>query len=422
MKEEMKNYGFIINNETYKSPVHILNELKYLCVGIVVEIAAVPFLLTGILFVFLKDRFFKGKNRILFGTSSIVSLKEMKSVLHSEFDIEYFVFRDNSMPVKGVVPITPFDLCPHWVAQKYPILICKYISFIWALLNFRVFVFYFDGGFLDRTFLLWRFEPIVYQLLGRKFALFPYGADVWDSRKNLNMLHKYGHLSTYLSYFNEDFKREKRIYWWCKYANMVFAPVDYIQYIPRADILTLTGQVLDIESYPYTFNENSEKIKILHFANQGSRKGTRQIKHVLKNICLKHDHVEYRILEGVSRNIAMDALKECHIFIDNLMDGFISYSSIEGMLSGKIVLTNLDSKLTSFYKNVLPEYYNEFDKECPVREVNPDNFEDVLNELICNQHNFQMMSHQNRNFALKIINDNTIGWKNIFTVLLESRV
>lgn len=421
-KNSMSELGFVVNNAELKSPLRVINELRYLFFGLFVEFLAIPMVILGCIAVYIKEKIRPCKNKALFGTSSIVFLKEMKSVFANEFDIEYFVFRNNASYVENVTPITPTDICPSWLAKKYPILICKYVSFLWALLQFRVFVFYFDGGFLDRTFLLWRLEPIIYQLLGKKVAISPYGADVWDTRRNINIWHKYGHLAEHTLYFLDDFKREKRIYWWCKYVNMVFVPVDYVRYVPRVDILTLTGQVLDINNHRYKFNEDA-LVRILHFANNGIRKGSKQIEDAVRSIRNKYpEKIDYKALQGVDRQTAMVALEDCHVFIDNVIDGLLSYSALEAMLAGKIVVTRIDQATMTFYKNILPEYYNRFASENPMIIVEDDDcLLNALEDIVLNSDGLRSKSLESRRFAERIVCDNTNAWRMILKTLFEDQ-
>lgn len=415
----MKEYGYILKNETFESPFNFFREIRYFVFGLMIEIIAFPILILAILAVFLKERFVRVKPKILFGTSTIVSLLEIQSALEDEFQIDYFVFRKTGMTVKGVEPITPDELFPRWIIQKYPVLIGKYLAFIWALWNYKIFFFYFDGGFLDRTRLYWRLEPILYQLFGCKVVMIPYGADVWDTRKNYNLLHKYGHVSTYFEYFNEDIKREKRIYWWSKYANLVFAPADYLKFLPRTDLMSLTGHVLNIRNYSYRFDDYNNAIKILHFANHGSRKGSERIRKTLEKLALENERIQVTVLEGVSREKAMEALGECHIYIDNLFDGIINYATIEALLCGKIVLTNLDDSIQSFYSQLLGEYYAPLLQRLPILNVSGENLETELRTLLGKTEEFTAMSEASRQFSENLIVDNLAGWRKVVSALLQ---
>ncbi len=412
--------GWIVNNNECKAPINAKKELLYALKGFTVEVLVLPIFAAFVCMVWIKSKIINNRsNKILFGTNSVISLKTIKSALNGEFDITYFVFKDYFHILDDVVPVTINDVCPRFIANNYPTLIGKYFAFIWAIKNFQVFVLYFNGGFLDKTFFMWRLEPIIYQLLGKKFAMLPYGEDVWDTRKNLNIYHKYGHLVYNNLYFNDDFKREQRVYWWCKYANLVFAPVEYLRYIPRVDILTLTGHVLKIELHPYSFKSNGDKIKILHFANQGARKGSMQIRAALEKIASENESIEYLILDGVERKVAIKAMEDCHIFIDNLIDGVISYSGVEAMLSGKIVIAKMDKLLNEFYTSISPKFYNKFLEECPIVNTDIANFEPSLRSLTKQTGDFQTLSLNSRRFAERLIENSLIGWREFLKQLIE---
>lgn len=410
--------GWIFTNTSCEAPMHWAKELCYRCKGLLVEILVFPLFFIGLIIVWLRSLKKTPNQKVLFGTSSIISLKTVKSVLDSEFDITYFSFKNLNMQVSNEKSVTIENIAPQWIANDYPLLLGKYWAFLWALDQFHVFFLYFDGGFLDRTVLYWRLEPIVYQFFGKKIALLPYGADVWDSRKNTNLYQKYGHLVYDKGYFKEDFKKEKRVYWWCKYAHLVLSPIDYMRYIPRADVVMLFGHVLALSDHPYRFSLNDEPLKILHFANHGIRKGSHHIASVFDSL---QDKAQCQILEGVSRDKALEALQHCHIFIDNIIDGFVSYASIEALLAGKIVITNMDKSLNAFYQYLDPEYYDALLAQCPIINAHKENLEEVLQELLLlDAASLVQKSEQSRAFAVKLIEDDCAMWKKILSNLLEA--
>lgn len=413
----MGDKGWIFTNASCKSPQHWASELQYVLKGLFVEIIILPFFVFGLFIVGIRSLVKDSKKKILFGTSSIVSLKTVKSILDKEFDITYFSFKNTNMHVANETVLTIENIAPRWIAKKYPLLLGKYWAFLWALEHFQIFFLYFDGGFLNRTLFYWRLEPIIYQMFQKKIALIPYGGDVWDLRKNTNLYQKYGHMVYEKAYFQEDFKREERVYWWCKYAHLVLSPIDYMRYIPRADIVMLFGHVLNGDEHPYSFSLDMPSRKILHFANHGIRKGSHHIASIFEKL---HAPIQCDILENVPRRVALDALAQCHIFIDNLIDGFVSYASIEALLAGKIVITNMDKSLNAFYCYLDPIYYNALFKECPIVNANIDTIEEVLQTLLCyDAETLLQKSRQSRAFALKLIEDDCAMWKKVLSQLLE---
>ena len=187
--------GFINNNPNYTQPVNWLKELKYILVGIAIELLVSPLFFIGLLISWFNIKRKKENKKILFGTSSIVTFKTFQSIFKKDFPITNFVFRENKHNVKDSDVTTISDISTNILVKKYPLLIGKYFAFFWALNNFKSFLLYFDGGFLDRTYFLWKLEPIIYQVFKINVALIPYGHDIWDTRLNKNIYSKYGHIT-----------------------------------------------------------------------------------------------------------------------------------------------------------------------------------------------------------------------------------
>lgn len=413
LKDNLARYGWILTNEDFKAPFDFKQEFRYYLKRYLVDILAVfPFLIILIALYFYKK--FKPKNdsanKMIFGTHPIISFKLLKGVLKEDYECTVFVFHDWS---KGNFHdgVVAEDIMPKWAVGKDPYLFGSYWAFIWALKNFDIFHLYFDGGFLERT-IWWKLEPIIYQLFDKKVILYPYGADVWDTFRNTNRLSKLGQMAFMPRYFSLDFKRIQRTYYWSKYVNLIFGYINYIDFLPRIDVLAFHGHVIDNkEKYDYSFPEIKDKVKIIHYANHGIRKGSHFIKQTFDNLRNERDDFEFESYYGLPREIALKKLDDIHIFIEQITDGFLSYSAVEALLKGKIVLTNLSENLIDFYKYLNYNYYENFFDELPIINVNSSNLKDKITELLNNKENLEVFSKKSEKFIRKMLNENEKAYK-----------
>lgn len=413
LKDNLARYDWILTNEDFKAPFDFKQEFRYYLKRYLVDILAVfPFLIILIALYFYKK--FKPKNdsanKMIFGTHPIISFKLLKGVLKEDYECTVFVFHDWS---KGNFHdgVVAEDIMPKWAVGKDPYLFGSYWAFIWALKNFDIFHLYFDGGFLERT-IWWKLEPIIYQLFDKKVILYPYGADVWDLLRNTNRARKIGHMTFSPRYFHLDFKRIKRLYHWSKYADLIHGHINYIDSLPRIDVLAFHGHIIDNkEKYDYSFPEIKDKVKIIHYANHGVRKGSHFIKKILYELKNERDDFEFELCEGLPRETALQKLDGTHIFIEQITDGFLSYSAVEAMLKGKVVLTSLDEDLKGFYEYLYPDYYKDFFKELPVININSESLKSRLTELLDNKENLEILSKKGREFIEKMLDGNEKAYK-----------
>lgn len=399
------NNSWITLSTSFIPPFHIYDELKYLIKRISIDIIMFIPLVFFILFLFAK-RTKKHPPKMLFGTHPVFTFLAMQEILSTKFDTTLFVFDDYSQG-NFHNGLTLHDITPSYIKLSSPYFLGSYIAYFWALKNFNIFHLYFDAGFLERT-IWWRLEPIIYQLLSKKVILYPYGTDSMPMLTNTNLSQKLGHMQFSNHYFNLDFKRIKRNYWWSKYANLIFGFAPFIQFLPRIDILLWHGQI--IPNYQQITHRHikpdQQKIKILHFANQKARKGSYFIEEILSKITMQYPHVSYECLEGVPRSVALQKLEECDIFIDSLLDGYFQFSSIDAMLMGKVTLNYYDNNVDDIFLQLNPEYFEKFFNEFPAININVHTLENELKKLLDNHQLISDLSIRSYKYAYKIIDEN----------------
>ncbi len=421
MSFKIDNQDSFTITSNFEAPVKFTEEIKYYIKRVLVDILiGLPVLLIlFLMYPFKRVIKKRSKRKIILGTVPIIIFKTYNDVLKDKFDTTLFVTKDWS---EGSFHngITLEDISPKFIS-KSPFFLGSYYSFFWAILNFELFFLYFNSGFLERT-IWWRLEPLIYQLFDKKVILFPYGSDVWSVNQVQNINKKYGLTLFDKKYFSMDFKRIYRNHWWSKYVNVVFSLVDFVKFLPRFDILTLHGHILiDIEDRVVLNKTVQDKIKIVHFANDEYRKGTKVIDSILKSLKEKRDDFEYEIIVNVSRDKVLEKIDSSDIVIDTFIDGFLQYTTLEAAAKGKVVFAHLDKELNDFFKYVNNEYYENHFNEIPIIDYNMNTFEKNLIKLLENKDEIKVIGDKTYDFAVNIIKENRRFIIDLTNKLLEKR-
>ncbi len=414
LKEKLAKSGWVLTNENFKPPFDFKEELRYNLIGYSVSILAIIPLLVVLVFLYFYLRF-KGKNKrpsMLFGTHAVITFKLLKKVLEEEHDCTIFAFKDDFHKVENIDVITAEDIMPKWIAKKYPYLLGRYLAFVWALKNYDIFHLYFDGGFLDRT-IWWRLEPIIYQLFGKKVILYPYGADVLDILRHNNYIYKFGMMTFSSKYFNLDFKRIRRNYWWSKYVNFVVGGGDSVYYMPRVDVWSYNIGFVKNKLIDYYFPEITDGINIIHYANHDVRKGSAVIKKEVERLIAGGYKINYMFMHQRPYGEVIELLKRSHIFIENITQGFIGPAAVtEAAMNGKICLVYSKDGMERLYKFICPDYYKDFFDNSPLINVDQNSLYDKLKNLLDkDEAELKTLSHETRDFAEKVIRANEEAYK-----------
>lgn len=407
-------WSFLFDDNT--PVVNFKDELKYNFRRWLIDLLSiVPFLITLIvLFIYSKILKKNKKNKILLGTVPIISFELLSKVLtRHKIDNTLFVFQDWS-DGNFHTGISFKDICSLSFINKSPYGFGPYIAFLWALKNFDIYCLYFDSGFLERT-IFWKIEPILYQIFDKKVLMIPYGNDVWSTKQNKNRIHKMGHIVSMKKYFFLDKKREDRIFHWSKYVNLIIASSNYIDYLQRIDILVYHGHIIDnIDNYSYCFKKD-RKIKLMHYANDSFRKGSAYIESTLK---VSNYDIELEFCYALPRKILFSKLDNSHFYIEQVVDGFFSYSTFEALLKGKIVFTYLDESLNETYKIINSDYYIDFFENSPIVNINSKNMQSKIQEYLNKDfEELKEISLNSREFAKKLLLENEKMYVDIFNKL-----
>ncbi len=321
------------------------------------------------------------KKKVMVGTHPIVSNIHYKELLIKslpEYEIDIFIFED-WLGENNYYDISAKKILPTWIVGNNAYGFAPYIIFLWALRNYRGFFLHLDGAILERT-LLWRIEPLLLELFGKKIIMQAYGTDQWtilQSNDNLNF--KLGLTRHRNRYFMMDLKKIKRNYMWSQYVDLI---VGDIRYIPITSGFSLAHYYIELEELPYNFNENLDPIIISHFANHPERKGSNAIEEICNELIEEGFNIEYKSVHGVPREEALSILDDSHIFIEQIFNGIIGTGSLEAMAKGNVVLSNIDERLIELALVQDYKFYSTFFKKFPIRNVNILTLKEELIKLI----------------------------------------
>ncbi|QKF83306.1 hypothetical protein [Halarcobacter ebronensis] len=418
----MLNSGSIsFNSAPHSKPT---NEFKYLLKRAVIDFFGAIFLIVSLPIVLLINKLIPSKKRrIMVGTHPIVSNIHYKYLLEHglpEYEIEIFIFED-WLNEKSYYDISAKDIFPKWIVGKNAYDIAPYFVLLWALRKYNGFYWHFDGAILERTF-LWRVEPLILELFGKRVIMQAYGADQWtilQSNNNLNF--KIGLTQHRKRYFMMDLKKIKRNYMWCKYVHQISGDV---RYLPVVNSFSLAHFFVETNELEYNVNQNLEKIIISHFANHPERKGSNAIKVVCNNLIKKGYNIEYRAISGVKREEALRILDSSHIFIEHLFNGIIGTGCLEAMAKGNIVLTNIDDRLIDLALVQDYEFYSDFFDNAPIINVNIRTLEKELISIINEKENILNKIEKSREFielASKKVKDGFSDDENIKKIYSEAK-
>lgn len=338
------------------------------------------------------------QKRIMVGTHPIVSNIHYKALLQQaleSYSIEMFIFKD-WLNEPSYYDFDTYSILPRWIVGKDPYAISPYFIFIWAMRRYRGFYWHLDGAILERT-LIWKIEPLLLQIFGKKVIMQGYGSDQWallQSTHDLNF--KLGLSYFRKRYFMMDFKRIERNYMWAKYADRMIGD---FRYLPRVSGISMAHYYIELEELPYRLNENMDVIIIAHFANHPERKGSNAIQAVCEELIQEGYSIEYRSVHGVTRATALAILEESHIFIEHLFNGTFGTAALEAMAKGNVVLTNFDQRIVDVCLVQNYQFYGPFFRNLPIIDTDIHRLKAQIIQLVENQAELRSRIKASRQFV-----------------------
>lgn len=259
--------------------------------------------------------------------------------------------------------------------------------FLYAVFRFRALYFYFNGGPLMATRLLWRLEPMLLRLADVRTVVMPYGSDVQELSRSPNLAFKHAMTRDYPNLRSERGKVARRIDLWTARADHVVSGCEWVDYMYFWHTLTLLHFPIDPTPWEEAGTvrppgaDAGAPLRILHAPNHRAVKGTEHFVRAVDELRAEGIAVELVLLEGVPNHQVRAAMAEADVIADQLVVGWYAMFALEGMAMGRPVLCHLRRDLETFYVNaglVEPD-------EIPIVNVTPSTLKDEIRILACDR-------------------------------------
>lgn len=150
-------------------------------------------------------------------------------------------------------------------------------------------------------------------------------------------------------------------------------------------------------------SENKRPL-IVHAPTAPVGKGTIYIEKAIENLRKNHNF-DFVLIKNMKHNEALENIKKCDLYIDQLISGNYGMAAMEAMAFGKPVISYMkDSVLI-----------NEFPNDCPIVNANPSNIESVIQTILSNKSILIETGVKSRNYILKYHEIN-----NVIPILLDT--
>ena len=231
-----------------------------------------------------------------------------------------------------------------------------HIDFIYSIFRHKCLYLYFNGGCLQSSILLWRFEPFLLGVADIKTVVMPYGGDISKMDRTPNLLYKHTLSLDYPNYKFRNNRIETQIDLWSKSANHVIGGCDWVDYMHHWDTLMIAHFSIDLEranKKDFKFPKNGNKIRILHAPNHRNIKGTEFVIEAIKKLQEEGENIELKLLEKVSNDVVLKEIESADLVIDQLVIGWYAMFTLEALSLGTPVVCYLREDLLELYKNTL---------------------------------------------------------------------
>jgi glycosyltransferase involved in cell wall biosynthesis len=255
-----------------------------------------------------------------------------------------------------------------------------WLVFLWAVINYDIFHFFFDRGFLptERQRGINRLELPLLKLAGKNVIVSAYGGDV-----------RYESKSRSGGKFNCCIDCDQRlracicsetlaisnINYINRFADLTLSMGDMQEYTPgsRNDVFYWAID-LGTNGYVGVEPKNVFPIKIVHAPNHRQFKGTKYLVDTVDRLKKLGYEIELQLIERICNKEAVKLYRGADIVAEQFIIGWHGYLAVEAMALGKPVVCFIRK----------PNEYLPLGKECPIVNATPDTLEDTLRWLIEN--------------------------------------
>lgn len=279
--------------------------------------------------------------------------------------------------------------------------------YIRSIFRYKCVYIYFNGCILGGKRFLDSIEPIILRMANVKVVVMPYGSDsqYFDNAKNKLMQHCL--CLDYPAFFKNNQKKIRRnIERWTRWADIVLAHQDCIDYLPYWDKVRWSIFGTDTTKvYSEQKSNNGSAIRIFHAPNHRSIKGSNAVEKAVSVLKDEGYDIEYVYAHGISNTEVIKLIQTCDIIIDQLVMGAYSMFSIEAMACGKPVICYIRPDLKEFYEAVGAVERDEL----PLISATVLTIEDVLRKLLNNKSSWAELGKRSREYAVKYHSLDAVG-------------
>jgi len=273
--------------------------------------------------------------------------------------------------------------------------------FFHALVSYRILYFYFNGGPLGNTVLLWRVEPWLYRTAGIKTVVMPYGGDIQDMLRCPNLAFRAVIAKDYDGHRRKRTRIIRQIDLWTLHADHIIAGCDWVDYLYYWDTLTISHFCIDTHEWKPSVSQAqgdlSRPLRILHAPNHRSVKGTAQFIRAVEELQKEGVAVELMVIEKMPNDQLREEMRRADVIADQLLIGWYAVFAIEGMALGKPVICYLRDDLIDLYvaSGLLVE------GELPLINASPASIKQVIKNLAMNRSRLEETGKLSREFVVK---------------------
>jgi hypothetical protein len=344
--------------------------------------------------------------RVVWGPTPILSIKYWsQAVKQFGYESQTLVHNVYHINAPSDFDLIRDDFAPHC---KRLLFLKPYFIFAWCLLNFDIFSFFFDGGFLAATPLAF-FECQLLRLAGKKIIVTPYGSDIAVSEYlgvfRGPMLESYPQLAVHSE------RTKNRVLYFCKWANFIIRNMQ-AGFLPKYDFAWPNFFAIDVDLWKSGPNSpadaHSSEVVVVHSSNHRLLKGTDALIKAVEDLRAEGLKISLRLFERCPNEEVREAVIGCDIVAEQFIGGY-AMSAIEGMSAGKPVLSHLSWQGEDIRTIMRLE-------ECPIVDTSADQIKEKLRLLAEDPQLRHRLGEAGRQYVLKYHSYDAVGkcWDSIF--------
>ena len=255
--------------------------------------------------------------------------------------------------------------------------------------KFDIFHFYFGETLFQN-----RIDLYFYRFFGKKVVMEYLGNDIRPhqfliERYNLDANHPFAKKpKEHDNLIRKRIKLEiERVDYRLVCLPLYFAHAKYFN-LPIDGILNLGVPLPD--TVPY--ETPKDEFIIMHAPTSREFKGTKYYQDAINTLISKGYKIRFEILEKLDHFTLLEKIKDCHIFCDQISEGWYGTVSIEAMALGKPTCAFIDEEWLA---------YCDFSMELPVINTKPSNVAEVLKYYLDNPDLLKSKSNESVLFVKK---------------------